>query len=409
MSNPNANSVPDGHAEAAAIFEGLTFHDIQTAAREERDVVFDFPSENHTVVGIGRSDVHVNFDDFVQAVKSFEGPAFTAHAHPSRTSVDRRPLARFYERVNAAAKGYFGQTEVVVHPSSTESGHRESALDPPDCDPHVPPEILVQHRQRLRVRFSEPTELVLEEMRSMGLREGYANSPTTRNPVSGKFGFEEFNDLVDRIRIGVKSPEFLKARRRRVENSKRQYASCANYVARLFQRHSRLLVVRIDFSYADGLMARDFVAQKSFEEAKADMQRFLNNRRSNSLFEHLVGYIAKLERGRTKGYHFHTFFFFDGSKVQKDEYIADQMGAYWKKVAGEHAVYFNCNRNKIARYRRLGIGMIDHSDLEKRRNLLLALAYVTKVEQLYRHEGERLLQKGEVRAVTRAGRPRNDA
>ena len=57
----------------------------------------------------------------------------------------------------------------------------------------------------------------------------------------------------------------------------------------------------------------------------------LNNRRTKpSIFENMVGYIAKREYTEDKGPHIHTLFIYDGQKVSKDAFKGDQIGAYWK-------------------------------------------------------------------------------
>ena len=70
----------------------------------------------------------------------------------------------------------------------------------------------------------------------------------------------------------------------------------------------------------------------------------------------------KLEYGFLKGCHYHCIFFFDGSKVIKDAYLASLMGDYWKEITNDKGYYFNCNKDKLNKYKCVGVGMINHYD-----------------------------------------------
>lgn len=291
----------------------------------------------------------------------------------------------------------------------------------------------------LRHQFSEEVQLVLEGVRALNYDPYWLNWPESRDPSSGRFGFELFNDLVAWLRTALLDEGYIARRRRRREQARRHFLSGKTYIDQLFDRYARLLVLRIDLGYvawpnrasaaslfdAGAGTAADPETQteeepedekekrvapgKSLPRARSDLAKFLNNRRSNSIFEHMVGHLWKLEEGETKGYHFHLFAFFDGSKVQQDAHLAKQLGEYWQNVITKgDGVYYNCNAHK-SRYRKLGIGRIDHDDDQLRENLLLALAYVTKADQYLRvrTDAARIFGKGVVKPrVSAAGRPR---
>lgn len=286
-----------------------------------------------------------------------------------------------------------------------------------------------------RHEFSEEVQLVLEGVRALNIDSYQLKYPETQDLFEGRFGYQHFNNLVAWLRTALLDEGFVARRRRRREQARRHYLSGKAYIEQLFDRYARLLVLRIDLGYAawpDGTStaglfntgaaaAADAVANadaepekkvapgKSLPRARSDLAKFLNNRRSNSIFEHMVGHLWKLEEGETKGYHFHLFAFFDGSKVKQDAHLAKQLGEYWQEaVTKGDGVYYNCNAHKSA-YRRLGIGMINHDDAQLRENLLLALAYVTKADQYLRVRADaaRIFGKGVVKPrLSAAGRPR---
>lgn len=85
------------------------------------------------------------------------------------------------------------------------------------------------------------------------------------------------------------------------------------YVDHLFEHHSRLLVVRVDLSYQKTFIKNQTI---STEMTRVHRKRLFKRIRAHPLFENCLGYIWKLEYGKRKGFHYHTCFFFDGSKVR---------------------------------------------------------------------------------------------
>jgi intein-encoded DNA endonuclease-like protein len=93
----------------------------------------------------------------------------------------------------------------------------------------------------------------------------------------------------------------------------------------------------------------------------------LNNRRSKpTIFENQVGYVCKREYTEDRGVHYHAMFIYDGQKIQKDSYKAEQIGEYWNnEITKGKGSYHNCNKDKSS-YVQNGIGMLDHKDKDKR-------------------------------------------
>jgi hypothetical protein len=182
------------------------------------------------------------------------------------------------------------------------------------------------------------------------------------------------NECVDQIRQEVKSKRFLAKLNSYQRSSNKNYKELTGYVDALFERHARLLVLRVDLSYSKEN------SKTTQAQAKRDRERLLENARSNKLFDDMVGYIWKLEHGPEKGFHYHMMFFFDGSKVREDITLAKRIGEYWKEVITKgRGLYYNCNAVKLA-YASCGIGMIEHADAELRSGLCNAVFYLTKTD-----------------------------
>lgn len=206
---------------------------------------------------------------------------------------------------------------------------------------------------------------------------------------------EVFNRLIREIRVAQDSRAYREELRLREYNIKRSHQSAMEYVNALFECHARLLVIRVDLGYP---YREDTYTTTRLEAFRKDLERFRKRMERSPIFNKLVGHIFKIEYGLSKGHHLHAFFFFDGSKSIKDEYIAQQIGELWVSATRNQGAYFNCNQKKKS-YKYLGIGMINHYEKSKRNNLSRALGYLFELEQFlsYRYgKKERTFSKGKM-------------
>lgn len=194
---------------------------------------------------------------------------------------------------------------------------------------------------------------------------------------------------------------FTKDKRRRISNE--------SYLDALQEKYSKVCVVRVDLEYAKNSETNK--VEITLNEANKHINRLLNNRRNNEIFDHNIGYLMKTEYGEDRNVHFHTFFFYDGQKVKKDMIKGEDIGKYWSEnVTSGKGTYYNCNRNDYKDNH--AIGMLDYRDTGKRRNLNNAMAYLVKEDQSI----EGLKENGKDRSIRRGtlpkskgniGRPRN--
>jgi hypothetical protein len=224
----------------------------------------------------------------------------------------------------------------------------------------------------------------------------------------GKPAWEIFNDIVNEIKIETSSKKFKKKIYSQKEIFKKGFNSSRDYVNALFERHGRILVLRVDLSFSSKEPHKKHVVD--LEEAQSYFSRFLNNRRSKALYRNSIGYIWRLEYGEKKGFHYHFFFFFNGSKSRKDEFLASRIGKHWEEITGGLGIYHNCNAHK-QRYKNLAIGMISRDDIDQRKTIVNVLAYMHKEEQMLREKLSRKTRnwgKGNAPKVNdgRVGRPR---
>lgn len=189
--------------------------------------------------------------------------------------------------------------------------------------------------------------------------------------------------------------------------SKRK-SSSQLYIDALQENYAKVNVIRVDFGYK-----KPFSDDITLEDANKDLKQMLTNRRSKpSIFKHNIGYEFKRELTEAKGAHIHGFIYFNGHEVKNDIAKAKQICNYWNKeiTKGKGSAY-NCNLN-ADKYQYNGIGMIDHTDKEKRVNLDKAVEYICKDEQVVKSSDNSktvAYTRGNMpKKKSNAGRPRNE-
>ena len=190
-----------------------------------------------------------------------------------------------------------------------------------------------------------------------------------------------------------------------IRKDKRRQASNEKYIDALQEKFSKVCVIRNDFGYKKD---ENNNVNITLDEANKHVNRFLSNRRNNSVFDNNIGYIFKIEEGVDKGIHIHALILFNGNNVQNDKFKGDQLGQYWKKITNGKGSYHNCNRNN---YKDNATGMLDYRDIEKRRNLDKAMEYLAKddqrVEALKENKKDRIIRRGTLpKEKGNKGRPR---
>ena len=153
------------------------------------------------------------------------------------------------------------------------------------------------------------------------------------------------------------------------------------YVNALFTAYPKLLVIRVDFYYKKEVDA-------NLNDLIAHIERFYNNKRSNALFNDMVGYVIKLEYGVDRKFHAHVMLFFDNDKLKckgdDDVTLAWDICNYWvNSITKGMGDYHNCQAYKsdYEKSGRLGIGQIKADDIKKRENLIKTVVYFCKKEQ----------------------------
>lgn len=165
------------------------------------------------------------------------------------------------------------------------------------------------------------------------------------------------------------------------ENNKENRKSLFKYFDGLVDDHCKLLLVRVDLFYRTG---RDPSIQRFSQDIKRLIKRVQDK---DTIFKDQVGYVYRLEQGGTsKGYHCHLLVIYNGSLRWGDSYIGMRIGDIWKeKITGDDGLFFNCNQPDYKQYHQQknqwGLGLLERSNLDKRRNAQKMLAYLAEPEK----------------------------
>lgn len=185
----------------------------------------------------------------------------------------------------------------------------------------------------------------------------------------------------------------------------RNQRSIYGFIDKLFEQHAKLLPVRVDLGYKSNETVINMVESPlnyhlphnylTKEDILNNWEILLNKLRWNhrSLLKELVGYIWKIEYGEDKGIHYHLMLFFNGNRVQKDYYYADELGKIWLDITNELGTYFNCSVDKGNRYGDRNCLQVTHRN-DDRRNLYQTASYLSKKD--FNEDLARKLSSGKI-------------
>lgn len=155
-----------------------------------------------------------------------------------------------------------------------------------------------------------------------------------------------------------------------------------NNVRTLISNYSRLLFVRVDLKYIQE--NSHHITIRDFDFHMKKLREAIHN--GDTCFTHLLRYAWSLEQGEENGgFHCHLLLIFDSSKHYQDNYLADQVGQRWRDITDDVGYCFVLNTREykegLARYGKLGIGMIHRNNLQEVENAVNAALYLTSPDK----------------------------
>jgi hypothetical protein len=231
--------------------------------------------------------------------------------------------------------------------------------------------------------YSVKVQQFFDACHAVGLRpgseHGLLTEPSSRHEASGRFNYDLFNALVEHLRSACQGSRYQARLKRQQRNRRRREARVLLWEQQLFEWRSRHQILLLCLGYHP-----DIRLSVPHERIQSDLNRLLNNRRSNQLLSGIDGYVAKLEEGDKTGLHVHILLAY-APVTRNDIGIAKRIGQYWQEVIthGE-GTYWNSNLDKrrhALNGHGVGTGLIDQFETAKREALRSNLRYLAKSDQ----------------------------
>ena len=189
------------------------------------------------------------------------------------------------------------------------------------------------------------------------------------------------NSLVDDLRKEGDGSEFKKIIKTFVNAKNKRAKSLEQYIDALIEKHSRMVVIRLDLAYETGFFSDRKDLQRCLAQVKEDWAKLQGDLHKGIPIKGMLGFACKLEYGHLKGFHFHLLVFYSGADYREDVVLAKLIGEHWRReITKGNGRYLNCN-NKKGSYRYLGIGVINWFDTVLISNLKTKVAaYLVKTD-----------------------------
>ncbi|MBK5355430.1 inovirus-type Gp2 protein [Pseudomonas sp. TH41] len=189
------------------------------------------------------------------------------------------------------------------------------------------------------------------------------------------------NSLVDHLRQEAAGSEFKKIIKTFVNAKNKRAKSLEQYIDALFEKHSRMVVIRLDLAYEPGLFNDRKNLQRYLTQVRAHWAKLQGDLHKGIPIKGMLGFACKLEYGHLKGFHFHLLVFYSGADYREDVVLAKLIGEHWRReITKGNGRYLNCNNKKWS-YRYLGIGVINWFDTVLISNLKTKVAaYLVKTD-----------------------------
>lgn len=220
-------------------------------------------------------------------------------------------------------------------------------------------------------RYSKPIQAFIEST-NMIIGDAYAYNVLWNDEMT-----MQFIQLLSGYKKAIKK-DYSAWRYQCHQNGKRLESN----IKTLISDNPRLLFVRVDLKYIQDLSHHITIHDFDFHMKK--LRDAIHN--GDTCFKHLLSHAWSLEHGgKNGGFHCHLLLIFDGEKHYKDNYLADQVGQKWRDITEGVGYCFILNTKKykddLARYGKLGIGIIHRNNMQEVENAVNAALYLTKPDK----------------------------
>lgn len=207
------------------------------------------------------------------------------------------------------------------------------------------------------------------------------------DPETGIFYGEVFNKLIEAIRELCREAVFTAKLKRHQREVLQREQGVEAWERALFKWKSRHIIIPLTLGYQP-----QYRHQITPERIQKDLERLLNNRRSNHRLKGMQHYVRRIEEGDEVGLHIHLLVAYNGKKnsgMGAAKFICD----YWERnvTYGEGQASsgnFRQGSHLQGTYDRCA-GKLDRGNEDGRARLLRALKYLAKADQLLKRKSHK--------------------
>lgn len=308
-------------------------------------------STNYPQLILSQSEAAIKIDDFVQEILYSPGLAY---------KVDSNSNSNSDEEINPRLKHYVRYLRVMVDVFNGWTDY--------DFSEHLE----LFNDTRLEIR--------LEDL------DSHFTCPAPDDSFRFLSEAECINLLVERIRENSRSIRYLRGTRDRAYESRMQTRDLGEYVSGVMSRYARTLVVRVNLYYRG--VSKPWLRA---EDVFAARNRLAGQIGRNEVFEHLSGYVLRIEQADRQGFHIHAAFFFNASEVQNEAYRAKKIGELWIKVTHGKGFWHDSGRAWLSKHGRGGqrtTGVFKRTDTDACFRVARYMSYLAKTSQYLRIKPE---------------------
>lgn len=109
-----------------------------------------------------------------------------------------------------------------------------------------------------------------------------------------------------------------------------------NHLNNVLNRYSKLIGIRIDFSYRQSSDRYHEDNHHMLERELRELFRRVENESG------IAGYFWVIEYGQDSNFHAHTVVYLDGQKIRKPFPTAERIGEIWKEITEGEGKYYRC-------------------------------------------------------------------
>lgn len=220
--------------------------------------------------------------------------------------------------------------------------------------------------------YSERVQLFFDVCKEMGIiKERFIDSSQPSSIVRKPSAIDKpkyftqaeiYDDLVSNIFESATSDEFAVRIKLRERVVNKEFNKAKRYVDSCFNQFEKLCVLRMDLWFKTQLLGRS----GNLETLREYFSVLTDELNGHQIPRGVVGFLAKLEYGKSKGYFIHLVLLLDGSTFPVEESWIEQVRAMWVRITNNSGNCLNSNHEYAGFSLEKGVRLIGFGQTDKR-------------------------------------------